>query len=88
MILVDGGDNAQHGFQRSECFRGSYCDVEGNAENSTSGALPVALRNWYMLGEDQRHNDIDTYPPAPLMVRLFLLWCQHCPLLVWRIIEI
>ena len=50
VILIDSGDDAQDGFQRSECFRGPHCDVEGNPENSESGVLQVSLslRNWYM----------------------------------------
>jgi hypothetical protein len=52
VILIDGGDDAQDGFERSECFRRSYCDVEGNSENSKSGVLQGSLlRNWYMSRE-------------------------------------
>ena len=43
VILIDGGYDAQGGFERNECFRGPHCDVEGNSENSKSGVLQVSL---------------------------------------------
>jgi hypothetical protein len=88
VILVDGGDDAQDGFERGECFRRSHCDVEGNAENSKSGVLQISFHNWYVSTESSRHSDVCTYPPTLRMARLFPHRRQHCPLPVRRTIDI
>ena len=43
-MFIYGGDDAQGGFERTECLSELACDVEGNGGNPESGTYPVCLR--------------------------------------------
>jgi hypothetical protein len=81
VILINGGDGTQDGFERTKCLCAVLCEVEDNGGTPKYRVLPV--HNWkLMLKESERHNGIGTYPSTPPLVRLSHLQCQQCPLLV------
>ena len=46
VFLINGGDDTQGGFERTERLRRLLCDVEENAADLKCGVRPTSLRIW------------------------------------------